>query len=468
MSIITLEFDNKLKKSEIIVPLLSSSPLEGGTNYNDTGLTDKAQTSVMGIQMPLIMINTTVIDFDAVKFFKLSSTDVLPTLNLTVEDRYELIANIDKPGNDNEVRVQILPRFDNAYKKIDLTFFIDSIDVYGSLISLSCSYKLSDLTSSQYKTFGELDTYSLFKQIATETGLGFATNISEMNDTRFIYSNNKSYLDLMYSEINFANASEHIIDYWIDFWDNINLVDIKERYNAIDDKEDMQIWIAGQVNEVSIDNEAKPQLVTATVNDLPMYNNSELFVKEYTIKNNPGANIGGGTDRVYSIYEDTKKEYSDYYVQDGDVKEDIFINYEYIGEVYGDYNYLIAEKLREAYMQKMFTETVNIKLQSPLLGLMRGHRINFIRYVNNSMVENKLSVLEENGVIDRNIECNIPLDEYEVDVNTDNGKFIIDRTASGQYLITGVNIEYENQAWNYILELVKPQISNVSIMNKSK
>ena len=60
MSIITLELDNTLEKSSIIMPLMSSSQKEGGENYNDTNMTDKAQTSVFGIQTPLIMINNTI------------------------------------------------------------------------------------------------------------------------------------------------------------------------------------------------------------------------------------------------------------------------------------------------------------------------------------------------------------------------------------------------------------------------
>jgi hypothetical protein len=192
MSIVTLEFDNLLEKSEIVMPLLSSSKNESGDNYNDTtGLTDKVQTAVFGIQAPLIMINSTIIDFDAVKYFSLKSKGSLPELVMTVEDRFELVTNIDKPSNDNEVRVQIIPRFDNAYKKIDLTFFITNIQVTGKLLRLTCSYKLSSLLSSQYKSFGEIDTYTLFKQIATETQLGFATNVAEAGDNRYVYCDNR-------------------------------------------------------------------------------------------------------------------------------------------------------------------------------------------------------------------------------------------------------------------------------------
>ena len=464
MSIVTLEFDNTLEKSSIIMPLLSSSQQESGDEYNDSNLTDKLQTSVFGIQTPLIMINTTVIDFDAVKYFNLKSTGRLPELIMTVEDRYELINNIDKPGNDNEVRIQIIPRFDNAYKKIDLTFFISNIQVNGSMIRLTCTYKLPLLTSSKYKTYGEIDTYSLFKEVATETSLGFATNIATLTDSRYAYCDNKSLLELMNDEIQYSNATEHIIDWWVDFWDNINLVDIKERYETVDSDDDIQVWIAGQINEVSQGNETQPIQVTAVVNNLPMYSNSELYVKNYTINNKPGANVGKGTDRVYGIYEDINKEYSDFFIQDGDVKKDIFAKYEYIGENYGEYNYLFSKQLRETFLQKIITETINITLQSPLLGLMRGHKINFIRYVNNDIVENKMKTLEAAGIIDRNIESNISLAEYETNEDSGNGKFVLDKTVSGQYLILGVNIVFTNNQWDYILTLAKPAITKATIL----
>lgn len=467
MSIVTLKFDNTLEKSNIILPLLSSSQNESGNVSAGQSMTDKAQTAVFGIQTPLIMINYTVIDFDAVKYFSLKSTGRLPELVMTVEDKYELINNIDKPGNDNEVRVQILPRFDNAYKKIDLTFFISNIQVSGSLLRLTCTYKLPSIISSQFKTYGEIDTYTLFENIATETKLGFASNINPLTDLRYTYCDNKSLLDLMNNEIQYSNANEHILDWWIDLWDNINLVDIKERYNTVDNDEDLKVWIAGQINEVTVDNEVEAIQATAVINNLPMYNSSELFVKEYSINNKSGVNILKGTDKVCGIYNDIDKEYSDFLIQDGDIKNDIFTKYNYIGESYGEYNYLLAKELRESFIQKIVTETITVTLQSPLLGLMRGHKLNFIRYVNNDMIENKLKNLEEQGIIDRNIESNIPLSAYDLALDSGNGNFVLDRTVSGQYLILGVNIIYNNYKWDYILTLAKPASTKASILKNN-
>ena len=96
------------------------------------------------------MINSTVIDFNAVSYFSLKSNGPVPTLVMSVEDRYGLISNIDKPKLDNEVRIQVLPRFDNAYKKINLTFYITNINITGKFIRLTCTYKLPKLISSKY------------------------------------------------------------------------------------------------------------------------------------------------------------------------------------------------------------------------------------------------------------------------------------------------------------------------------
>lgn len=468
MSIVTVEFDNTLEKSDIIMPIMSSSKSEAGDDYQDNSQSEIAQTSVFGIQVPLIMINTTVIDFDSIHYFELKSNGPTPELIMTVEDRYELITNIDKPSHDNEVRIQIIPRFDNAYKKINLTFFINDIDVTGSMIKLTCLYKLPILMSSQYKAFGEIDTYSLFKTIASEIKLGFATNVAVLNDKRFVYCDNRSLHSLLDSEITFANATEHIMDWWIDFWDNVNLVDIKERYLAVDPDDDIKIWVAGETRENRKDGEIIPNEVVAVLNNHPSVNNSELFVKEYTIKNNPGQQAAFGSDKVYGIYADVNNEYSDYLIQDGDIKNDIFAKYDYLGENYGEYNYLFAKCLRAGYLQKINSETIKVTLKSPLLGLMRGHRVNFIRYVNDDYLEGKMKSLEEAGVIDRNVESNIPLEEYELNDedtkdNKNDGKFRLDKTTSGQYLIIAVELLFTNNEWEYVLTLARPAPSNQSI-----
>ena len=454
MGQIKLEFDNTLTKSEIIMPMLSVSEGEGA-NSDTSDMTDKSQLQVFGIQVPLIMINSTVIDFDAVSYFSLTSEGPLPSLTMTVEDRYGLIRNIDKPKNDNEVRIQILPRFDNAYKKVNLTFFISSISVNGEYIRLTCSYKLPKLTSSKFETYGELNTYDMFKLAAEETGLGFATNIAAGNDTRYVYCDNRSLLSMLNNEIQYSGTENQVLDWWVDFWDNINLADIYERYKSTDADEDIQVWVTGQLNETQKDREIQCIQVPAVLNNHPGNEKSELYVSNYEICNNPGMQMSMGSDKVYSIYEDDKDEYLDHLVQDGDIKQDIYTMYYYLGETYGEYNYLLQKELRTSFLQKINSDSIKITLNSPLLGLMRGHKVNFISYVNDDRLEGKMKDLETAGVVDRNVESNVPLADFEITADSDNGTFRIDKTVSGQYLITSMELIFDNN-WKYILTLNRP------------
>lgn len=464
MGQIQLEFDNTLKFSDIIMPLLSSSPAQMGEHAKPN--VDRLQTSVFGIQVPLISINSTVIDFDSVNYFSLSCEGPVPTLSMMVEDKYKLIQNVDKPRQDNEVRIQILPRFDDAYKKINMTFHIASINVVGQYISMTCTYKVPAFISSRIEAMGELDTYSLFKKAATDTGLGFATNIAQGDDVRYVYCNNKSWQDILYEEIQQSGKEQQMLDWWVDYWNNINLVDIYDRYTTIDQDDDMMIWIAGQIHEMGVDQEVEPQQVVATVHDHPAHSNSELFVTDYHIKTNPGVQSTEGSDKVYSIYEESNNEYKDYLIQDGDVHKDIFTKYVYLGENYGDYNYLLQKEIRAGLIQKINSETIQITLQSPILGIMRGHKLNYMRYVNDDMVENKLKTLEEVGVISRDVEANIPLKDYEIEGHQD-GSYRLDKTVSGQYLVIATEIVYDN-GWKYNLTLARPADSTPDIKNEDE
>jgi hypothetical protein len=121
--------------------------------------------------------------------------------------------------------------------------------------------------------------------------------------------------------------------------------------------------------------------------------------------------------------------------------------------------------MRQKYFKKINSEYIEVTLDSPLLALTRGSKVNYIHYVNDDFVENKIKNLEDVGLVDRDVESNINLDNYSVDTNDTNGQFRIDKTISGQYLIYGVEMSYNRQKWQYTLKLVKPASSKVSILS---
>lgn len=467
MGIIHTKFDNSLKQSEIRVPLTFSSKDEAQEAYVKNQ-SEIQQTLVNGIQAPLIMINNIVINFYDVISFELRCESYMPEIDITVQDRYQLITMIDSPSIDNELRVQILPKFENKYKKINLTFYITQMNNNDGNIKISGTYKSPKFISSNIKSFGETSVYKLFEKIATETQLGFATNVEDDSNNRYMYCDNKSYNDLLRNEISRSCMETKIYDYWIDWWNNLVLVDIYERYNATDNNEDMKIWISGQNKEVSEGSEIEPIETIASLHNHPAQRDTELYFVDYKILTSPSGHIFNGTDRVFSIYEFPKTEYMDYLIQDGDVKKDIFTKYEYLGEVYDDHNYLLAAKKYESFKQKIDSnETIEVSLKTPLLGIMRGNRVNFTRYFNNDMVNNIQNTLKEENCINPSPETNIPIpQDSNLGEGYGDGYFEIDRSVSGQYLITKCIMKFNDGEWKYEITLSRPNSMKPNIINE--
>ena len=129
MSIITTKFDDQLKQSTIEVPLIA--PREEEMEIDNRTAT--SQTLIHGVWTPIVAINDIVFDFDKVLRMNLYDDDRLPRIEVTIFDENKLLSGINNPSNDNELRLQILPPFEDAYKKINLTFYITNIIIKTSI-----------------------------------------------------------------------------------------------------------------------------------------------------------------------------------------------------------------------------------------------------------------------------------------------------------------------------------------------
>lgn len=465
---IEVKFDHKLKLSDIIIPLTNSSPDESGEYYKDNQQ-EIQQTSIYGIQTPLIMVNNIVVDFTDIISFELRCDDSLPQVEMVVADRKKLIQSIDTPGVDNELRVQILPKFEDKYKKINLSFFIVDFEIEGNKIKIQGEYKNPKLTSSNIKCFGKINTYNLFEKIAIETDMGFASNIaSNDSDSRYVYCQNTPYIKTLREEIAKSGYDLQILDYWIDWWNNIVLVDIYDRYNTVEPEENIQIWVASQNNEVEEGKTVEAVQAPAILNNHPANKRTELHVESYQIISSPGAIVSDGSDNVCTVYEMNKKEYMDHLIMDGDKQKDVVTKFEYNGEVYGDHNYLLQGRKRKSFLKKIKSnDTVEITLTTPLLGIMRGNKVNFVWYINDSRFQTLKQNIVEGGIANDVTESNIPLNDNTDEGESINtaGEFIIDDSISGQYLVTKSIIKWSDKKWNYILTLSRPTSDKPKLIN---
>lgn len=445
MAQITVKYDPCLKIEEIEEPMYATSRNE----CEEDRPAEVQQTKMTGILSPLIKVNNILILWDKVTRFELSSTKFLPELSFTFKDDLSFTKSLDQPGNDNLVLVQILPPFENAYKKINLRFFIDDVRIVGENVTINAKYNIPELYQDKLESLGKLTTYNFFDKVAKDCELGFASNLDGTEDERYIYIRNTNYLRTIANQIRISGKENCVLDAWIDFHNYIVLCDMLERYNAIESE--IKVWTAPNVIPDINNNgeEIKAIEEDAILSNAIGVRDTQLYITDYTVNNNAGKNLKTGTDKVVQSYYMGKYEPSSILIQDGDVKKDTFVKTIYKGEVFGDYDYFSSELCRTSFLQKINTNTIEVALRTPLLGLERGGKVNLQWYE-----ANEIATVIKN---ENEIETNIP--NVEDDGTNENPQMMtLNKQVSGQYFIIGTRIKFLGfeEGWKYILTLTRP------------
>lgn len=455
MAIIEVKHDPNIKLEEIIE--LNANPAPGEQDHVEAN--EYQQTKITGIIAPLIRLNNITINFGQIYSFKLENTNKFPTVNIIIGDAFDLIKSLDIPQTDNLLRVEILPPFDNAYKKINLRFYITDITISGEIVNISAIYNIPELYNCRLESFGEKTTYELFDEVSNKLQLGLASNISGTDDKRWIYCNNCSYKDILDKEIEYGGGNENIIlDYWIDWHNYINLVDIRERYEAIDKNKDLKIWVNGGptgIPQSEINQKVIIQELDGLISNARAMEGSPLYCVGYNIINNTGNNVFSGTDKVCEFYNISDLIGDSYLIQDNNANNDIFTKTIYLGEKFGEYNYLLQKICNSAFKQKIYTQCISVELGQPCLGLERGHRVNFEWYEINSIINPKKDIPTNSNILgddglDEQGNVRVPGRDEEV----------MNKQISGQYLILGSIITYNKinnkPIWKHKLLLGRP------------
>lgn len=443
---ITVKHDHKLQFPTIEVPKYNEDA--------DDGTVIAKQTNIEGVVTPLLRFNNITITFEMINFMKLTCNSV-PAIEVEIQDFLGLVKILDTPGLDNVLYLQILPPFDDAYKKIQLSFYVTSTSIAGNIIYMRGIYCIPKLFDSVMKPYGIISSYELFENISNDYSLGFCSNIENTDDERYIYNPNKKVLDFMDDEIEFVgdeNNPGHVYTWWIDFWNNINFVDLFQEYNEIYSDEDMQIWTYNNFKMMDTE-ENEPVKQIAAFTNSPAMIATPLYIDDYK----PVSQSSIVTDNNFETYSMDNLEGKSTIIQNGDVHNDIFMNYEYGGEVFGDHDYLAQRACRDMFLNKIYSQCIEVTTHLPILGLMKGDHVNVWWYDINNMVAT--------AVGDVDIESNVPIPENSEDLNNIDNSMVINKTISGQYYIIDIEYKYVgNMNWEnkYILSRSAENIQRIN------
>lgn len=392
------------------------------------------QTKIEGILTPIVSINGMSITFKQILYFKLSSRDVFPTLEISINDSENLIKILNRPGENNTIQVQILPEFDNTYKKLNLLFYIVSYEAIGDYVEFQCLYSIPGIFDTKLESFGKVNTYQLCNTIASKLRLGLVSNVAGCSDSRWVYCDNTTYMNKLIREMSYSGNTNQVFDMWIDFRNNLSLVDIYERIRAEDTQ--LSVWVADSIAP-DMEGERTPKLVPAMISNAVLYRGTPMFTQEYTNLNNNANNIVLGNDSVLMTHSFDSFVSDDSYLVNGSKSDTDVSKIVYGGEYFGDFNYISQQGLNNRYRSKVRSSRLQLSLVVPCLGLMRGDKVNVAWYEYNTYLSDTLE-----------------------DSNTSNGtEPVINKNVTGQYYIDGCTIEYNlnssSTGWKQTLILSK-------------
>lgn len=448
---INIKFDNTLQDIEVTRPMYPTSESTDGAGM------ENSEIMINGVIAPVVKFNNQTINWKSVISMKISSSGPLPVLDLTFYDDDNTAALLDTPGPDNTVVIVITPPFDGIYKKIKLRFYIKDIriDIYSRKVTCSGDYYVDGLNDCALEAFGQMTTPEFFEEISKRLKLGYCTNVENVEDNRFIYINNQSYLDSLKRVCHEGGKQDCVLDWWIDMWNNVNLVDIYDKFLG---QTDDNLTVFGVKNYDMVDSSSKvyPIEMPATITNDFRLKAMPLYVSKFDLVNDNAKNRRSGTDRAVTTYDIERDLTRDLLVQDGSgVKANIFKKYKYDGEYYGESGtWLEAPEYASMMQQKMNNFAIRVELPMPCFGLMRGGRVNVEWYDESNITD---AVYKQNI----GMESNIPLPEDdETQDMTDPGTQRLNRKISGQYYIVSSDITYRNKgnqvALNQTLVLSRP------------
>lgn len=433
---ISVKFDPTIELPDIQMPIYSE------TEANDPKVSEHdvsiiQQTKLDGIMVPLVRINNQTIFYTQIIHMELSCDD-MPKLYIEINDQLGLIKNLDTPGWDNMLQLQILPPFDGGYKKINLLFYMTNVRIDGFIMRISAVYHVPKLWDCRMEAYGKISTYEYLEKMAKELGLGFASNMNSIDDARYIYNPMRSIPSNISSVVSYAHNgkddNKSIFAWWIDYWNTLNFVNVYDEYNEIVPEDQMLIWVQDTgLHPAGDDNSGGLTQMIAALNNHPATGQTAMTISEYT----PVYSSMGATDQIFETWHIDEQDYQTTYIENGDAMDNIYKNYQYGGEVFGDYDYLARTAARSMFLSKMNSQTIRTSISVPTLGRIIGDKINVWWYDSDNYITTPLQELAN-----PDIETNIDVPQ---DLHLDGNSFVINKMISGQYFIENMSFIYDTE-----------------------
>jgi len=383
-----------------------------------------------GIQTPIIALDGKYIASASIIKFELSVDDCAPHLELTINDKDHLFANTNIPAEIDRVQVKLIPTEDGKFASIDLIFKAYDVVVKPNGVTvMSGKYYVDGLYDEITEAFGNISTYNLADKLSNRLGLGFATNIITDTTERFQYIASNSIFDCLKKSVKDTVS----YSFWIDFWNNVNIVDTSAIYYS--DVKPPQIWVAPLGNFADISQKKMVEEDCIVTNKISAAN-SQLYIPAYSAGSSAIVNYS----KVITTWNESTKEQVQVQLCGTAGNYNDIVMKDYLGESPDKFNELQNGQKNEYLQNKIFSQVLRFKLSGVCFGIFKGSRIQFDWYEQDTKLKSTAST-DTTGSSSYDNDSNIGSKEIP---DSTEVKQILNKLLSGFYMVTNQKITFKN------------------------
>lgn len=216
-----------------------------------------------------------------IQFLRLYHDGILPKVKITFFDEYGIIEDVGFPTNDTSFDL-FLNSGSDEIKSIHMKFKIeDFVQNTDKIYTMIGTIDLTDLYVNKYRSFRNKTSFSLLRQLCTELGLGFNSNITDTKDS-MTWIQRGDDIDFIRDVIkrSYLSDNSYMIGY-IDYYYCFNYIDIEKELSR-DISNDINVDSNGMNNLTDDNVKEKTKLELTSDKGL---NYSNLFIESYKVLN---------------------------------------------------------------------------------------------------------------------------------------------------------------------------------------
>jgi len=288
---------------------------------NDNSDNTPDTTRRMGYASPFIKINGYALSYQSIGKFKLSTVGFRPTINIVFSDTDDML-EADFPKDGDTLELYIRSSNDNVYKKIRIDFDILNIKANptptGTTFNINGIMKIPDLQSEISMSLLENTSYNHLIEVADALQLGFASNITDTDDTmnRFNAKNTVSDFIKNITDSSYKDDVSFLTSY-VDIHYYMNFVEVNSCFQVDGSLQEGDYDAATFINQDKSKDPGDPEGKSAKVvfsNHLAVQSTTN-YIMGYSLYNNSGEIWqSNGYKRYCEVYNMDTNEYSSIFV----------------------------------------------------------------------------------------------------------------------------------------------------------